>query len=358
MVDGAVICTGCHADAFVARHTCPVLYLVELGIVGKGPAARGGHMRVVVLNDYQGVATTYADWSAVTDLELDLVREHISDEGALVDRLAGAEVVVAMRERTAFPATLFARLPDLRLLVTTGPFNAAIDVQAAIDHGVVVCGTGGMITPTSELTWGLIHAVTRNIAVDDAAMRRGGWQTTVGSGLHGRRLGILGLGRLGALVAKVGLAFGMDVVAWSQNLTDERCAEVGIRRASKDELLGTADIVSVHLVLSDRTRGLISAPELAAMKPGAILINTSRGPIVDEAALVAALHSGTIRAGLDVFDVEPLPPDHPLRTAPNTVLTPHMGYVTEECYEIFFGDIVDDIVAWQAGDPKRVIRPA
>ena len=219
-----------------------------------------------------------------------------------------------------------------------------------------MCGTSGILPPTSELTWALIHALTRNVVTDDATMRAGGWQTRIGVGLHGRTLGIIGLGNLGALVARVGLAFGMDVVAWSQHLTAERAADVGVRLVGKDELLAESDVVTIHLVLGDRTRGLIGAAELAAMKPSAYLVNTSRGPIVDHDALVAALRDGTIAgAGLDVFDVEPLPVDDPLRELPNTVLTPHTGYVVEQCYDVFYREIVEDIVAWQAGTPVRTL---
>ena len=312
-------------------------------------------MRCVVLDDYQNVAGVSADWSAA-GVELVSLTEHIADEAALADRVAGAEVLVAMRERTRFPPTLFDRLPDLRLLVTTGMANAAIDLPAAAAHGVTVCGTSGIVTPTSELTWGLIHALARHIVADDATMRAGGWQTRIGVGLSGQRLGLLGLGRIGGLVARVGLAFGMDVVAWSQHLTAERAGEVGARLVEKDELLATSDVVSIHLVLSDRTLGLIGANELAAMKTTALLVNTSRGPIVDHDALVTALRDGTIAgAGLDVFDVEPLPADDPLRSLPNTVLTPHTGYVTADCYEIFYRQIVEDIAAWRGGQPVRVI---
>ena len=312
-------------------------------------------MRCVVLDDYQNVAGSCADWSPAA-VELVSVTEHISDEAALAERLAGAEVIVAMRERTPFTRALFGRLPDLRLLVTTGMGNAAIDLRAAADHGVTVCGTSGIVTPTAELTWGLIHALARQIVADDNTMRAGGWQTRMGTGLHGRRLGLLGLGRIGALVARVGVAFGMDVVAWSHNLTAERTADAGARLVDMDELLRTSDIVSIHLVLSDRTRGLIGANELAKMKPTAYLVNTSRGPIVVHDALVAALHDGIIAgAGLDVYDVEPLPTNDPLRGLPNTVLTPHTGYVVTQCYEIFYREIVEDIAAWQAGRPIRVI---
>ena len=235
--------------------------------------------------------------------------------------------------------------------------NAAIDLPAAAGHGVTVCGTAGIVTPTSELTWGLIHALARHVVADDATMRTGGWQTRIGVGLHGQRLGLLGLGRIGGLVARVGLAFGMEVVAWSHHLTAERAGEVGARLVDKDELLETSDVVSIHLVLSDRTRGLIGANELAAMKTTALLVNTSRGPIIDHDALVTALRDGSIAgAGLDVFDVEPLPADDPLRSLPNTVLTPHTGYVVTQCYEIFYREIVEDIAAWRDGQPVRVIE--
>lgn len=314
-------------------------------------------MRIVVLDDFQNIAHHYADWSAVADLDLVSITEHIGDEFELGERLAGAEVVVAMRERTRFPATLFARLPALRLLVTTGLSNVVIDLHAAAEHGVTVCGTVGIVTPTSELTWALIHAVSRHVAADDATMRAGGWQTRIGTGLHGQRLGLLGLGRVGGLVAKVGLAFGMDVVAWSQNLAPERADDMGVRAIDKNELLRTSDVVSIHLVLSERTHHLIGARELATMKDSAILVNTARGPIVDQAALVHALQRGTIAgAGLDVYDTEPLPADDPLRSLANTVLTPHTGYVVSQCYDIYFREIVEDILAWRAGAPVRVLR--
>ena len=312
-------------------------------------------MRCVVLDDYQNVAGASADWGTAA-VELVSLTEPIADQAKLAERVAGAEILVAMRERTRFTPSLFDRLPDLRLLVTTGMGNAAIDLAAAAAHGVTVCGTSGIVTPTSELTWGLIHALARQIVADDATMRAGGWQTRIGVGLHGQRLGLLGLGRIGALVARVGLAFEMDVVAWSAHLTEERAAEVGVRRVDKGELLATSDVVSIHLVLSERTRGLIGVEELAAMKATAFLVNTSRGPIVDHDALVDALRNGTIAgAGLDVFDAEPLPVDDPLRSLPNTVLTPHTGYVVTQCYAIFYREIVEDIAAWRAGRPIRVI---
>jgi phosphoglycerate dehydrogenase-like enzyme len=309
--------------------------------------------RVAVLDDYQGVALGCADWS---ELEVEVFPDHLADD-VVVERLAPFDVVVAMRERTPFPRARLERLPNLRLLVTTGMRNAAIDLDAARDNGVLVCGTGSLGPPTAELAWALILAVTRHVAEEHAAMRAGGWQHTIGPELAGHRLGIVGLGRLGARMAAVGRAFEMEVVAWSQNLTAERAAEAGAALVSKEELFATADVVTIHLVLSDRTRGLVGAPELARMKPTAYLVNTSRGPIVDEAALLDALHAGRIAgAGLDVYATEPLPADHPLRRAPNTVLTPHIGYVTTGTYEVFYGDAVEDIARWLAGDPVRVLN--
>jgi phosphoglycerate dehydrogenase-like enzyme len=312
--------------------------------------------RIAVLDDYQSVAATYADWSTVAE-QLDVVEfaDHVADDDALVARLEPFDVVVAMRERTAFPRRVLERLPNLRLLVTTGRKNASIDVAAAGELGITVCGTDSHPTGPVELTWALILATARHVPQEDASVRAGGWQETVGTDLAGGVLGVVGLGRLGERVAKVGQAFGMDVVAWSQNLTYERAAEVGVRKVEKEELLRTADVVTVHLVLSDRTRGLIGRDELALMKAGAMLVNTSRGPIVDEAALVEALHDGRITAGLDVFDTEPLPADHPLRTAPRTVLVPHLGYVTEQTYEVFYRHAVEDVAAFLAGAPLRVI---
>jgi phosphoglycerate dehydrogenase-like enzyme len=321
------------------------------------PAPPAGPLRVALLDDYQQVGPTMGDFASLgDDVVVDAVAEHVGDPAALGERLSGCAVVVAMRERTRVNADLLDRLPDLRLLVTTGMSNAAIDMAAAAARGVTVCGTGGILTPTSEHTWGLILALVRHIPADDATMRTGGWQTRVGDDLAGRRLGLVGLGRLGGLVARVGLAFGMDVVAWSQNLTDERCAEVGVARVGKDELFATSDVVSIHLVLSDRTRGLVGRDDIGRMRPTSVLVNTSRGPIVDEEALVSALRSGAIAgAALDVYDTEPLPVDHLLRTLPDTVLTPHTGYVTRGCYEVFYRDIVEDIAAWRSGAPVRVV---
>ena len=313
--------------------------------------------RIAVLDDYQSVASTYADWSRLPEpVEVVEFADHVADEDALVARLQPFDVVVAMRERTPFPREVLERLPDLKLLVTTGMRNKSIDVEAAVERGIVVTGTGIPGTATAELTWGLILAVLRHIPQEDAAVRAGGWQHTLGGDLAGARLGVVGLGRLGSQVAKVGQAFGMDVVAWSQNLTDERAAEHGVRRVEREELFATSDVVTVHLLWSKRTRGLIGADDFARMKPTAIFVNTSRGPIVQEQALIDAVRNGTIAgAGLDVYDREPLPPDHPIRTLPRTVLTPHLGYVTRGTYEVFYGDAVEDVAAWMRGEPIRTL---
>ncbi|WP_448627720.1 D-2-hydroxyacid dehydrogenase family protein [Geodermatophilus sp. URMC 64] len=313
--------------------------------------------RIAVLDDYQYVAASYADWSRLREpVEVVEFADHVDDVDTLVRRLQPFDVIVAMRERTPFPRALLERLPNLKLLVTTGGTNKSIDVAAAAERGVVVCGTGAHPSGTAELTWALILAVARHVPQEDAAVRAGGWQQTVGLDLAGGTLGVIGLGRLGSRVAGIGQAFGMDVVAWSQNLTDERAAEVGVRRVSKEELLSSADVVTIHLQLSDRTRGLIGRAELSLMKPTAILVNTSRGPIVDEQALVEALRGGAIHgAGVDVFDQEPLPRHHPLRELRRAVLTPHLGYVTEKTYEVFYRDAVDDVAAWLAGEPIRVV---
>jgi len=315
--------------------------------------------RVAILDDYQHVARRMADWSTLpAGTDVVVFADHLKDAGAVAARLADFEAVVAMRERTAFPRALLERLPKLKLLVTTGMRNASIDVAAATARGIVVCGTAGLPYPTAELTWGLILALVRRIPAEDRATREGRWQISCGLGLNGKTLGVIGLGGLGSRVAKVGRAFEMGVIAWSQNLTEARAAEVGAKLVAKDELLARADVASIHLVLSDRTRGLIGARELSLMKRAAYLINTSRGPIVDESALVAAVRKGTIAgAGLDVYDDEPLAIDHPLRDLPNTVITPHLGYVTEEGYRIFHGQALEDVKAWLAGQPVRVLRP-
>jgi phosphoglycerate dehydrogenase-like enzyme len=315
-------------------------------------------VRVAVLDDYQNVARRMTDWGVLpADVEVEVFQDHLTDQAAVAERLKDFDIVMAMRERTPFPRALLEQLPRLRLLTTTGMRNAAIDMQAAADCHVLVCGTGGILYPTAELTWGLILSLLRHIPDEDQATRAGRWQVSLGLGLHGKILGLMGLGRLGSEVARVGNAFQMDVIAWSQNLTAERAAECGAALVSKDELLARADILSIHLVLSARSRGLIGHRELNRMKPTAYVINTSRGPIVDEAALIAALRNGTIAgAGLDVFDEEPLPLDHPLRRAANTIITPHIGYVTQETYQVFFAETVENIQAFLKGAPVRVLN--
>jgi phosphoglycerate dehydrogenase-like enzyme len=314
--------------------------------------------RIAVLDDYQRVAGRFADWSRLRDHEISFFHEPLGDGDAAAHALAPFDVVCAMRERTPFPAPFLDRLPNLRLLVTTGMRNASIDLEAAARRGVTVCGTQAFGGSTAELTWGLILAVLRRIPAEDRSLREGVWQSTVGVGLEGKTLGILGLGRLGSAVARVGAAFGMRLVAWSANLTSERAAECGAALVTREQLLRESDVVTVHLVLGERTRGLIGAAELQLMKPTAVLVNTSRGPIVDEAALVAALRSGAIAgAGLDVYDREPLPADHPLLLAPSTVLTPHLGYVTEETYRVFYEQTVENVEAFLAGVPVRVLSP-
>ncbi|MEU8416260.1 D-2-hydroxyacid dehydrogenase family protein [Amycolatopsis japonica] len=312
-------------------------------------------MKIAILDDYQEVALGFGDWDSL-GAEIEVFTKPFADPADVVGRLRDFEVVVAMRERTRFPAEVLDRLPALRLLVSTGHRNAAIDVAAARRNGVVVSSTGYIAAPAAEHTWALILAAARNVPVESRNMREGGWQTTVGTILAGKTLGLLGLGRLGAGAAKIGQAFGMETIAWSQNLTQEKADPHGVTAVSKDDLFARADVLSVHLVLSGRSRGLVGAPELAAMKPTAMLVNTSRGPIVDEAALVDALRRKEIAvAALDVYDVEPLPSEHPLRTLDNVVLTPHIGYVTREAYEIFYRDAVEDIAAFQAGSPIRVM---
>ena len=311
-------------------------------------------MKITVLDDYQDVALGMGPWDRL-DAQVVALHEHLLGD-QLVAALSGSEVVVAMRERTPFDRVLLDRLPDLRLLVTTGMANASIDLDAARERGVLVCGTRSRQAGPAELTWALVLAVTRRVAYEDAAVRAGGWQTTIGPELSGRTLGVLGLGRLGSIVAGYGRAFGMRVLAWSANLDPGHARELGVEPVTLDDLLTRSDVVSVHLKLSDRTRGLLGARELDLIGPDGYLVNTSRGPIVDEAELVDALRSGRIAgAGLDVFDVEPLPADHPLRTAPRAVLTPHIGYVALDAYRVFYADAVEDVVAWLAGEPVRVL---
>lgn len=314
--------------------------------------------RVAILDDYQNVARKMADWSALdTDAELQFFQDHIFDEDALGARLKDFEIVLAMRERTPFPKTLLERLPNLKLLITTGMGNASFDLGAATRLGILVCGTSGSLSSTTELTWGLILALMRNIPREDAATRAGKWQVMIGEGLARKNLGILGLGRIGGRMAEIGLAFRMTVLAWSENLTPERAQQCGARLVSKDELLSESDVLTIHVRLSDRTRGLLGARELAMMKPAAFLINTSRGPIVDEPALIDVLRRNAIAgAGLDVFDREPLALDHPLRALENTLISPHMGYVTTGSYRTMFSHAVEDIEAFLAGNPLRVLN--
>lgn len=308
-------------------------------------------IRIAVLDDYQNVALSMADWSPVTArATVTVFADHVFDADELVARLAPFDVVFVMRERTPLPRSILERLPRLRMIASTGNVNASIDTEAAADLGIHVSTTGGSIGSTVELTWALILAAARHLVAERQSVAEGGWQTTVGRELDRRVLGVLGLGRIGSRVARVGAAFGMDVVAWSQNLTPEAAQDAGARYLPREEFFATADVVTVHLKLSERTLGLIGAAELAAMKPSALLVNTSRGPIVDEDALIEALRSGSIAgAGLDVFDVEPLPADHPLRTMANVTATPHIGYVADRPYRIFFRDAVTAMAEWLDG---------
>ena len=304
--------------------------------------------KIAVLDDYQGVAFKMADWSKVTArAQVDVFDDHLADAEAVAKRLYPYEIVCVMRERTPLGAALIERLPNLRLIASTGPRNASIDLKAAAARGIEVVHTGYFGSPTVELTWALILASARHIVAEAAGMRSGGWQHSIGDDLSGKTLGVIGLGNLGSKVAKIGLAFGMEVLAWSQNLTAERAAAVGAALVSKEELLRQSDIVSLHLVLSDRSRGLIGADELSLMKPSARLVNTSRGPIVVESALISALRAGRIAgAAIDVYDVEPLPANHPYRNIDNLLATPHIGYVSRGLYERFYRDTVSNILAW------------
>jgi phosphoglycerate dehydrogenase-like enzyme len=315
-------------------------------------------LRIAILDDYQRIALGCADWTRLDAAEVTPFHGHIPDTADLVAELRPFDVVVAMRERTPFTAERIRLLPNLRLLVTTGMRNASIDLAAAGQAGVTVCGTRGTAGATAELTWALILALVRHVPEEDRRIRKGGWQQTVGFGLRGRTLGIVGLGNIGRQVASIGRAFGMEVLAWSQHLSHAAAAEAGASVVGKEELFGASDVITVHYKLSDRSAGLVAARELGLMKPTAFLVNTSRGPIVDQDALLTALRSGAIAgAALDVYDEEPLPGGHPLRLAPRTVLTPHLGYVTDDSYRMFYGDAVEDIAAFAAGRPVRVLNP-
>lgn len=315
-------------------------------------------LRIAILDDYQDVALTLADWAVLGD-DCEIVRfdRNLASEDEAAAALAGFDVLCLMRERMPLSAALIERLPALRLIVVTGARVRTIDMEAAVARGITVCHThaGESAHATPEIAWGLILSLARSIPEEDARIRAGGWQHTVGTVLGGKTLGLVGLGKLGGRMVPIAKAFGMEVIAWSRNLTDARAAEAGARRVDKETLFREADVVSLHLILGERSRHTVSAAELGQMKQGAWLINTARGPLVDEAALIAALRQGRIKAGLDVFDIEPLPTDHPLRTMPNTVLTPHLGYVTEGAYAAFYRDTVDNIRAWRDGAPVRVL---
>ena len=305
-------------------------------------------MNVAILDDYQNVALRLADWSAVRrHAEITVFNDHVADPSAVVERLRPFDAICVMRERTPLTREILQQLPNLKLIASTGPRNASINSQTAADLGIAVTATGYDSTPTVEFTWSLILASMRGIDREAFSLRAGGWQTGLGSNLRGKNLGIVGLGNIGREVARIGLAFGMKVIAWSQNLTEEKASAAGATLVGKQTLFREADVVTVHLVLSSRTRGVVGAPELALMKPTARLINSSRGPIVDQAALIKALQARTIAgAAVDVFDTEPLPADHPFRTLDNLLATPHIGYVTEELYRTFYGDAAASIAAW------------
>ena len=317
-------------------------------------------MKVAVLDDYQSVAADLADWGSLpAGIDVTFFADHMADEDALAQRLADFDIVMGMRERTPFPRALLERLPALRCLITTGARNASFDLDAATDLGITVCGTPGAGEGPTEITWGLILGILRKIPEEDRATHeQGKWGIHVGASLQGKTLALLGLGHIGSLVARVGNAFDMRVIAWSQNLTAERAAECGATLVDKDTLFAEGDVVSVHVRLSDRTLGLVGAREIGLMKPSAILVNISRGPIVDEAALIDALQRKAIGgAALDVFDVEPLPAGHPFLTLDNTLITPHVGYVTDDGYRAFYSGVVENIRAFAAGEPVRVINP-
>jgi phosphoglycerate dehydrogenase-like enzyme len=305
-------------------------------------------MKVAILDDYQNVALEMADWSPVARrAEITVFNDHVADPDAVVERLLPFDVICVMRERTPLPRAVIEHLPRLKLIASTGSRNASIDMTAAEEHGIHVTATGYRSTPTIEMTWALILASARHIVRESSSVREGGWQTSVGAELDGKVLGVLGLGNIGGQVARIGLAFGMKVIAWSQNMTPQIAEAAGAALVTKDELFRQADVVTIHLILSKRTRGLVGAADLALMKPTSWLINTSRGSIVDDGALVQALTARTIAgAALDVFDTEPLPADHPFRSLENVLATPHIGYVAEDLYRTFYGDAAVSIAGW------------
>jgi D-3-phosphoglycerate dehydrogenase len=314
--------------------------------------------RCAILDDYQNVALKSADWSKVKgDVEFKVFNEHLGGPDKVIAALSGFQIVIAMRERTGFPKAVIEALPDLKLLITTGMRNASIDTETAKARGVTVCGTPNFGNPTSGIAIGLMLELTRHIGYENARLHAGAtWQSTIGPDLEGMTLGVLGLGKLGAHTANIAKAFGMKVIAWSQNLTAEKCAAAGVGYVGKDDLFRQSDFITIHVVLSPRTRGIVGAKELGLMKPSAFIINTSRGPLIDEAALIAALRDKKIGgAGLDVFDTEPLPLDHPLRKMDNVVITPHLGYVSEQNYRHYFSGVVEDIRGFLDGKPVRVL---
>jgi D-3-phosphoglycerate dehydrogenase len=316
-------------------------------------------VRAAVLDDYQNVALTFADWSPITrDVEVKVFDKPFANQAEVIKALQGFAIIVGMRERTPFPHKVIEALPDLKLLITTGARNNSFDVKACSERGITVCGTGVVGSPTTGIAFGLMLELTRRVGFENARHKAGApWQVTIGRDLEGLTLGILGLGKLGQRSATVGKAFGMKTIAWSQNLTPEKAQAGGAELVTKEDLFRSADVVTIHLILSDRSRGLVGAKELGLMKKTSYLVNTSRGPIVDEKALIATLQSKSIAgAGLDVFDVEPLPLDHPFRKMDNVVITPHLGYVSEQNYRKYFPDIVEDIRAWLDGKPVRVVE--
>ena len=315
-------------------------------------------MKLAILDDYQGTAKDLADWSKLpAGVEVEFFQDHIVDEDQLVERLGDFDLVQGMRERTPFPRSVLSRLPNLRLLITTGRRNASFDIEAASELGITVCGTNGGGEGTTELTWGLILAMLRHIPEEERRSRAGSWGTTVGIGVKGKTLGLIGLGHIGSLVARVAKAFDMNVIAWSQNMTHERANECGATLVDKETLFRDSDIVSVHLVLSDRTRGLVGKSDLAFMKPSAYIVNTSRGPIIDEMALIDVLERKAIAgAALDTFVIEPLPKDHPFFKTPNTLISPHLGYVIDDSYEAFYAGVIENVRAFTSGKPVRTIN--
>jgi phosphoglycerate dehydrogenase-like enzyme len=314
---------------------------------------------IAILDDFQNTALRFGDWESLREhAGITVFTSTISDEDELVERLQGFDILCVMRERTRFTRSVLSRLPNLKLLASTGPWNAAIDIEAAHELGITVCGTASSPTAAAELAWALILAATRHIPDEVASFRRGGWQVSVGGDLHGKTIGLLGLGYTGGATARVAQAFGMRTIAWSQNMTQEAAARHGVHYVPKEALLASSDILSIHVRLSDRTRGLIGAAELAMMPRHALLVNTARGPIVDEEALIDALRERRIAgAALDVFDQEPLPPQHPFRSLDNVIATSHIGYVTDESYRIYYGESVENIGAWISGAPVRVLTP-